>query len=156
MHHAVRALLHRCGGEAGASAVWGSDAAAAPPLLIFSPASMGQKAPARRSQVPGPLLRQALLVTCSAVFPRPASHMPTLLPPTFSYPFFSRPQRWFYLNRSSTRCGRLFEAWCDRMGVPLGAVKFLYQGSRVFGADTPADLQVGWRGDGGCRRMQRG
>ncbi len=51
-------------------------------------------------------------------------------------------QRWFYCNRSLA-CGRVFETYCDRMGVNLGAVKFLYKGERIFGADTPAALQVG-------------
>ena len=51
-------------------------------------------------------------------------------------------QRWFYLNRS-LGCGRVFETYCDRMGIDLGAVKFLHKGNRVFGADTPGALQVG-------------
>ena len=59
-------------------------------------------------------------------------------------------QRWFYCNRSLA-CGRVFETYCDRMGINLGAVKFLYKGDRIYGADTPAALQVGarscaWRG----------
>jgi hypothetical protein len=51
-------------------------------------------------------------------------------------------QRWFYLNRA-LNCGRVFEAYCDRMGINLGAVKFMYKGQRVFGADTLEKLQVG-------------
>ncbi|GAB4815939.1 hypothetical protein N2152v2_002985 [Parachlorella kessleri] len=54
---------------------------------------------------------------------------------------FTGLERWFYCNRSLA-CGRVFETYCDRMGVNLGAVKFLYKGERIFGADTPAALQV--------------
>jgi hypothetical protein len=51
-------------------------------------------------------------------------------------------QRWFYLNRALA-CGCVFETYCDRMGISLGSVKFLYKGTRIFGADTPEALQVG-------------
>lgn len=51
-------------------------------------------------------------------------------------------QRWFYCN-ATTRCGAIFEMYCARLGISLGAVKFLLRGERVFGATTPEDLEVG-------------
>lgn len=34
--------------------------------------------------------------------------------------------------------------YCARLGIGLGAVKFMLRGERVFGASTPAELKVGW------------
>lgn len=48
-------------------------------------------------------------------------------------------QRWFYVNRSLP-LGSVFEAWCERAGVALGSVRFLYKGDRVYGASSPASL----------------
>lgn len=50
-------------------------------------------------------------------------------------------QRWFLVSRRLTY-GRLFEAYCDRMGISLGAVKFTRRGKRVFGADKLKGLRV--------------
>ena len=44
----------------------------------------------------------------------------------------------------------MFEAYCDRMGISLGSVRFLRHGERVFGASSPEALQV-WR----CGRVLR-
>jgi hypothetical protein len=51
-------------------------------------------------------------------------------------------QRWFYCS-STLRCGAIFEMFCARLGISLGAVKFMLRGERVFGASTPASLKVG-------------
>lgn len=53
-------------------------------------------------------------------------------------------QRWFYIN-TATRCGAIFEVFCARLGISLGAVKFLLRGERVFGASTPQSLTVSVR-----------
>ncbi|EFN53789.1 hypothetical protein CHLNCDRAFT_58458 [Chlorella variabilis] len=54
---------------------------------------------------------------------------------------FTGLERWFYCN-ATTRCGAIFEMYCARLGISLGAVKFLLRGERVFGATTPEDLEM--------------
>ncbi|PRW33581.1 hypothetical protein C2E21_7638 [Chlorella sorokiniana] len=54
---------------------------------------------------------------------------------------FTGLERWFYMN-ASTNLGRIFEMYCARLGIGLGAVKFLLRGERVFGASTPAELKM--------------
>ena len=51
------------------------------------------------------------------------------------------PQRWFYASLD-TLCGRLFECYCSRMGISLGAVHFQQRGARIFGASTLRQLKV--------------
>ena len=57
-------------------------------------------------------------------------------------------QRWFYCH-SSLLLGRVFEMYCARLGIPLGAVKFMLRGERAFGAATPDSLKV----RGACRQL---
>ncbi len=70
------------------------------------------------------------LSTALLTLPRPA-------------PCHARLQRWFYVN-ATIRCGRIFEMYCARLGINLGAVKFMLRGERVFGASTPDSLNVSW------------
>ncbi|KAL4419808.1 hypothetical protein ABPG75_006906 [Micractinium tetrahymenae] len=55
---------------------------------------------------------------------------------------FTGMERWFLCNRAIS-CGAIFEMYCARQGISLGAVKFLLRGERVFGASTPQELQMG-------------
>jgi hypothetical protein len=38
----------------------------------------------------------------------------------------------------SIHLGRVFELYCERMGLELHDVKFFFNGERVFGCDVPA------------------
>lgn len=48
-------------------------------------------------------------------------------------------QLWFKLQ-PDTPCGRVFEEFTEQMGQDLGAVKFMFNGQRVLGSCTPAEL----------------
>ena len=70
-------------------------------------------------------------------------------------------QRWFYCH-SSILLGRVFEMYCARLGICLGAVKFMLRGERAFGAATPDSLKVGAPAGGraagrrvGCRAVRQ-
>ncbi|KAL4856999.1 Ubiquitin-like protein pmt3/smt3 [Chlorella vulgaris] len=54
---------------------------------------------------------------------------------------FTGLERWFYCS-STLRCGAIFEMFCARLGISLGAVKFMLRGERVFGASSPASLKM--------------
>jgi small ubiquitin-related modifier len=44
--------------------------------------------------------------------------------------------------KSSTTLGKLKKSYADRMGVPIGALRFLFDGRRLEDTETPAGLEM--------------
>lgn len=44
--------------------------------------------------------------------------------------------------KKSTKMGKLMEAFCERHGKNVNAVRFLFEGTRITGSETPESLEM--------------
>ncbi len=48
----------------------------------------------------------------------------------------------FFKMKKTTPMSRLIDAYCQRQGVNLNAVRFIFDGSRINSSQTPEDLEM--------------
>lgn len=48
----------------------------------------------------------------------------------------------FFKLKRTTALGKLMSAYCERSGIDEKSVRFLYDGKRLLGTETPADLEM--------------
>jgi len=48
----------------------------------------------------------------------------------------------FFKIKRSTKLDKLMSAFCDRQGKNINSVRFLFEGQRVQGTDTPDSLEM--------------
>ena len=48
----------------------------------------------------------------------------------------------FFKMKKKTQIGKLMNAWCQRQGVNLNAVRFLFDGTRINSDQTPEGLEM--------------
>lgn len=53
-----------------------------------------------------------------------------------------RPDEMVFKMKESTTLKKLMAAYCELQGTAIGSVRFIYEGIRVMGYDTPESLEM--------------